>query len=158
VPTKGFLRGFSQNGNQPDRRDRGISGRVAARIVILRSTLRDEGPAVLPGCSILEAVNEHGPDRVRDLPEAHEILRQSAIESDQKFWAGKLHLSVLQWIGIAILWGSGGFLAFAMTFDVSLPTNSMLERIMNASIKWIVAIAVVGGTILFIRWSMRKRG
>lgn len=102
-------------------------------------------------------MNEHGRDKVRDLPEGHEILRQSAIESDQKFWAGKRHLSALQWIGIIILWGCGGFVVFVSSFDVGLPTYTMLERIINASISWIVAIAVVGGTIIFIRSSVRKR-
>ena len=88
-------------------------------------------------------------------PSGHEILRQSAVDGDKKFWTGKLHVSILQWIGLTVLWVAG-ILIFVASFDVGSSTQTVLQRIATASLQWIIAIGVVGGTVAFIRWSLRR--
>jgi hypothetical protein len=90
-------------------------------------------------------------------PSGHEILSQSAIDSDRHFWTGKRRVSVFQWIGVTLLWITAGIVVFLDSFDVGATHFTILQRIASASMRWIIAVAVLGGMLAFIRWRSDKQ-
>jgi hypothetical protein len=66
-------------------------------------------------------------------PEGHELLRQSAVESDHRFWSGEGPVSKLQWVGLMLM-----LIAIAPI---------LAAWIRN---RYLIALVVVGGLALFV--------
>ncbi len=52
-------------------------------------------------------MHEHSKDH-ETAPTGADLLRQSASEGDRKFWSGQRPLSVVQWIGVVLLYLGAG--------------------------------------------------
>jgi hypothetical protein len=46
-----------------------------------------------------KAMDAHEQEPIRRMPDGDEVLRQSGVESDRKFWRGERPISLLQWSG-----------------------------------------------------------
>ena len=68
-------------------------------------------------------------------PDGRELLRHSGVESDRKFWRGERPLSIVQWIGVMLM-----FLAVGIVIAMSVwfEHNS------------VAVIVVLGGLALFV--------
>jgi hypothetical protein len=63
-------------------------------------------------------------------PDGQQILIKSGTDSDRKFWSGERSVSVVQWLGVLLLYFAMAVLAIASNYRVS--------------------ILVLGGFILFV--------
>jgi Flp pilus assembly protein TadB len=79
-----------------------------------------------------------------DIGEPHEnLLRQSALESDRKFWRGERNLSAVQVIGIALICGVLVWLVWDML------------KAMTSIVGWLF-LGGCGALFLLLRWRTRK--
>jgi hypothetical protein len=65
----------------------------------------------LPGRGILWAVNQHQDGRIED---GSNLMRQSVADSDRKFWTGQKPLSLIQWVGVILLFVCSTLLATSL--------------------------------------------
>jgi hypothetical protein len=73
--------------------------------------------------------------RQQRLTDGDELLRHSGVESDRKFWAGERPLSIMQWIGITLMF---------MTVGVVIAMEVWFEG------NYLAVIVVLGGLALFV--------
>jgi|HubBroStandDraft_6_1064221.scaffolds.fasta_scaffold1503585_1 hypothetical protein len=73
-------------------------------------------------------------------PDGQQILLKSRTDSDRKFWSGERPVSVVQWLGVLLLY-------FAMAL-LALTSNHRVSAL------------VLGGLVLFVllgnRWARRR--
>jgi hypothetical protein len=65
------------------------------------------------------------------LSDGHELLRHSGVQSDRKFWSGERPLSIVQWIGVMLMF---------ITLGVGIAMWS----------NYVAAIVILGGLALFV--------
>ena len=65
------------------------------------------------------------------LSDGHDLLRDSAKESDRKFWLGERPLSIVQWIGVILMFITVGILL-------------VMSR------NYLATLVVLGGLALFV--------
>jgi hypothetical protein len=74
------------------------------------------------------------------------MLRQSAVESDRKFWSGQRPISVMQWVGLLVMFVAAGVLAVLGSKATGFGYRAF--------------VVVFGGLVLFAvlgnRWARRK--